>query len=164
MRNPSDQASPQSPSIPGVIAPPPVLYLGCLIPALAVSSVFPFPLPFPSWSGVLLGTLFLLAGGLLARWSFVVMKRAGTSASPRQTSAALVTAGPFSHSRNPIYVAMTLLYAGISLAANSAWPLLMMPGLLGVMHRGVILREERYLHHQFGESYAAYCARVRRWL
>lgn len=164
MTKPSDQAIPQSSSIPGVVAPPPILYLGFLIAGLAVTPVFPLPVPLPSWFGGLLGMVLLLAGGLFARWSFVVMKRAGTSASPRQTSAALVTAGPFSHSRNPIYVSMTLLYAGISLVVNSAWPLLVMPGLMWVMQRGVILREERYLKQQFGESYVAYCVRVPRWL
>jgi protein-S-isoprenylcysteine O-methyltransferase Ste14 len=36
--------------------------------------------------------------------------------------------------------------------------------LLALIHRAVVLREERYLEQKFGEQYRAYKARVRRWL
>lgn len=106
----------------------------------------------------------MVISAAFARWAFVTLRRAGTSASPYRPSAALTTTGPFRFSRNPIYLAMTGLYLGVSLLVNSVWPLLLLAPLLLVMHRGVILREERYLSAKFGEVYAAYKSGVRRWL
>jgi protein-S-isoprenylcysteine O-methyltransferase Ste14 len=47
---------------------------------------------------------------------------------------------------------------------NTAWPLLVLPLVLVVMHRGVILREELYLAQKFGDEYLSYKTRVRRWI
>jgi protein-S-isoprenylcysteine O-methyltransferase Ste14 len=47
---------------------------------------------------------------------------------------------------------------------NSMWVLLaLFPALLLVRY-AVIAREERYLESLFGEEYASYRRRVRRWL
>jgi protein-S-isoprenylcysteine O-methyltransferase Ste14 len=56
------------------------------------------------------------------------------------------------------------VYAGISALANSLWAVLLLPGVLAVMRRGVIEREERYLERKFGDEYVNYKARVRRWI
>ncbi len=65
---------------------------------------------------------------------------------------------------NPIYLAFTLLTLGIAAVRNTRWPVLLLPGTLLVMQRGVIAREERYLERRFGVVYLAYKQRVRRWL
>lgn len=64
----------------------------------------------------------------------------------------LVVGGPYAHSRNPMYVAWTVLYAGTSLVLNSSWPFRLLPLVLGVTHV-VVLREERELDARFGASY-----------
>ncbi len=116
---------------------------------------------FTSYVG---GVALIILSGAFARWAFVTMKKRGTSASPRESSVALITDGPFKLSRNPIYVAMTGLYVGITLLGDSQWPFLFLVPLLAIMHWGVVLREERYLILQFGKSYEAYKSRTRRWL
>ena len=63
-----------------------------------------------------------------------------------------------------MYVGFTLIYAAITLLANSAWPFVLLPAVLLVMQRLVIHREERYLERTFGDEYRAYRGRVRRWL
>ena len=63
-----------------------------------------------------------------------------------------------------IYAALGLLQAGIAFAAGNAWILAMLVPALAVLHFGVIRREERYLARKFGADYAAYRARVRRWI
>lgn len=148
---------------PNLIAPPPALYLGTLVIGLLAQGAFPLALPTAE-AAQLVGALLLLASAAFARWAFVTMGRAGTSASPRQASVALTTDGPFAYSRNPIYVAMTGLYLGFAAVVGAGWPLVLLPALLAAMHWGVVLREERYLAEQFGVPYLAYCARVRRWL
>ncbi len=147
-----------------LLVPPPRLYVGTWLSGLAISLFVPVRLlqhfDIAAVSGLL---LFALSSGL-ARWSFVTMRRSETSAAPDTHAAQLVTDGPFRYSRNPIYVAMTGLYLGLTLLLNSLWPLLLVVPLLAVMEWGVIRREERYLSQRFGPPYDAYRSRVRRWL
>ena len=71
---------------------------------------------------------------------------------------------PFGYSRNPSYLALALIYAGIASLRNSLWAMLLLPPVIMVMQREVIGREERYLERAFGEEYLAYKAQVRRWV
>ena len=63
-----------------------------------------------------------------------------------------------------MYVAMTLFYGAIALAADSLITLLILFPLLIVVHYGVVLREERYLERKFGDAYRRYKFAVRRWI
>ena len=76
----------------------------------------------------------------------------------------LATAGHFGYSRNPAYLSLAMIYAGIAVLRNSLWAILFLPLVLYVIQREVIGREERYLERTFGEEYLAYKARVRRWV
>ena len=84
--------------------------------------------------------------------------------SSSKPTTALVTAGPFGSSRNPIYVALTLLYLGVAFLVNALWILLLVVPVLLVIRYGVIAREEAYLTRKFGDVYHQYTAQVRRWL
>lgn len=92
------------------------------------------------------------------------MESVHTNVHPSLPATTLVVAGPFRFSRNPMYLARTLLYVGLALLANALWVLAALVPLLIVMHYGVIKREERYLERQFGDAYLQYRAAVRRWL
>jgi protein-S-isoprenylcysteine O-methyltransferase Ste14 len=63
----------------------------------------------------------------------------------------IVAAGPYRFSRNPIYLAFTLLYGGVTVLANALWAAVLLPGVLIVMQRGAIEREERYLERRLGD-------------
>lgn len=76
---------------------------------------------------------------------------------------ALVSSGPYAFSRNPIYVAWTVLYAGFALLSNTLWPFVLSPVVLAATH-GVVRREERSLARAFGAEYRAYRRDVRRYL
>jgi protein-S-isoprenylcysteine O-methyltransferase Ste14 len=67
----------------------------------------------------------------------------------------LVDSGPYAFSRNPMYLAWTLGYVGVALVAGTAWPLLLLPAVLGVTHV-VVKSEERSLERQFGAAYQSY--------
>ena len=82
----------------------------------------------------------------------------------RKPATALATAGPYRVSRNPIYLALTLFYLGVGLAAGSLWVVVLAGPALLVMHLGVVRREERYLERRFGAAYLDYARRVRRWI
>jgi len=92
------------------------------------------------------------------------MMRAGTNVDPTQPATVLVVDGPFKYTRNPLYLSLTLLYAGIAILVNSLWTMLLLPVVLVVMRKGVVDREERYLARKFGEQYLRYKASVRRWI
>jgi protein-S-isoprenylcysteine O-methyltransferase Ste14 len=83
---------------------------------------------------------------------------------PREPTTAIVTGGPYRFTRNPLYLSMTLVYAGITALANALPAALLLPAVLAFMRRGVIEREERYLERKFGDEYMDYKARVRRWI
>ncbi|MGQ0571473.1 MAG: methyltransferase family protein [Armatimonadota bacterium] len=109
--------------------------------------------------GILLGALGL---GFMAA-ALRAFRHAGTNVETDRPATALVTAGPYRSSRNPIYLSLTFIYAAIGIAANSLWTLVLLVPLLAIMHYGVILREERYLERKFGEAYRRYTSSVRRW-
>jgi protein-S-isoprenylcysteine O-methyltransferase Ste14 len=92
------------------------------------------------------------------------MQRANTNIDPYKPVTTVVTEGPFRYTRNPIYLALALLSAGIAFIANTFWVLLLLPFALLLINFGVIEREERYLENKFGKQYLDYKARVRRWV
>jgi protein-S-isoprenylcysteine O-methyltransferase Ste14 len=76
----------------------------------------------------------------------------------------IIVSGPYRFSRNPMYVAWTLIYIGIGLLVNTWWLLIFLPIMLIYMHYFVVRREKRQLEKIFGDEYRQYCDRVRRYL
>jgi protein-S-isoprenylcysteine O-methyltransferase Ste14 len=145
---------------------PPLLFLVALILGFVLDHVLPLPIGFPPS-----GALYLAAGGGLVLAGITIFalgvrgfSRAATPVPHTRPTRTLVTTGVHGMSRNPIYVAMFLSYAGIGLAARSPWILLLTLPVMGTMHYGVVAREETYLERLFGDAYRNYKARVRRWL
>ena len=147
----------------GVIAPPPVIYVGPLALGLLINRFRPLALA-PRRVARMAGWPLVVGGVTLVAWAIVTFRRARTPLNPSQPVTQIVTSGPFRFTRNPIYASLTAIYVGTACLANALWPLLWLPAVLAVMQRGVIEREERYLSRTFGADYDAYKARVRRWL
>ena len=148
---------------PGVAVLPPLLYGSALVVVLALRWLWPMPIFGHSvalWSGLAL-IVFAVA---IAIWGRRTMHAAGTNISPLRPTTAIVTSGPFRFSRNPLYVAITLLYLGLSLVFDTWWGIVVLVPLLIIMHYGVVLREEHYLEQKFGEIYRQYRSTVRRYL
>jgi protein-S-isoprenylcysteine O-methyltransferase Ste14 len=153
----------QKDDTPGVIAPPPVIYLGFLAIGLALDHFWPVRfLPQP-WSTPLAAILIVL-GAVFVALGVRELRRVGTHVSPHQPTAALATGGVYRYTRNPLYLSLTLVYLGIAVAVNGLWLLLLAIPLLLIVRYGVIGREERYLEGKFGEAYRQYRMRVRRWI
>jgi protein-S-isoprenylcysteine O-methyltransferase Ste14 len=76
----------------------------------------------------------------------------------------LVTDGPFSFTRNPLYVAGTMLVLGIGLVSGIVWFLLLAILAAFTVQKLAIEREERHLQARFGETYLDYARGVRRWI
>jgi protein-S-isoprenylcysteine O-methyltransferase Ste14 len=148
---------------PGVIARPPLIYLGALAFGLGLHAVSRVP-ALPGTVARVLGVVLIAGAVAIVVPAFRAMARAGTSFRTERPTTAIVADGPFRYTRNPIYVALTLLYLGIAMVLNALWVLLLIVPVMVLMQLGVIAREERYLERKFGDEYLRYKARVRRWL
>jgi protein-S-isoprenylcysteine O-methyltransferase Ste14 len=76
----------------------------------------------------------------------------------------LITGGVFRYSRNPIYLGDLLILAALAVWLGQPANLALLAVFVGYVDRFQIRPEERALSALFGAEYAAYCARVRRWL
>ncbi len=145
--------------------PPPVI--GLLVAAAMAGTlcVFP-PVAIPVTANAAMAAVVALTGVAIDIAGLVAFRRARTTINPLkpQNSSSLVSGGIYGYTRNPMYLGMLFLL--VAWALYLAQP----PALLGpfafvlYITRFQILPEERVLAGLFGESFAAYKARVRRWL
>ncbi|MGQ0714682.1 MAG: methyltransferase family protein [Gemmatimonadaceae bacterium] len=151
---------------PGVHFPPPFVFVGGFLLGFALDR-WAYPLRLGGAARPVLvagGWLFIAGGVAFMLWAMAMFRRARTSVLPFRPASAMVTTGPYRFTRNPMYVGLTVLYVGLCLLTGMLWPLVMLPFVLVALTTLVIRREERYLEDAFGAEYAAYRARVRRWL
>jgi protein-S-isoprenylcysteine O-methyltransferase Ste14 len=153
----------RNPDTPGVIIWPPLLFL--LMVGLGVGLHFCLPVTLPARGPLrVAGGILAAAAGIVAVWARHHMKRAGTNVRPDRPTTAIVTAGPFAFSRNPLYLSVCILNLAIGLILADIWPIVTAAIMAAVLQWGVISREERYLEAKFGDAYVEYRNRVRRWL
>ena len=145
---------------------PPLLTLACLVLGFALDRLLPLPLAQPELTSIgwTAGGVMIASGIALMAVGIRNFSRADTPVPSNQAVRALVTTGIHGWSRNPIYVGMLLLYAGIGVAARSPWILILALPLFVILRYGVVAREEAYLERRFGDAYRDYKAHVRRWL
>lgn len=149
---------------PGVVTRPPLLYLAAFLGFLVLRWLLPLRLAADGMPLVYAGVALALAGLGIGFWGRALMVAARTNLDPMKPATAIVTGGPFRFSRNPLYVGMTMLYVGLTLAFNTWWGFVLLVPLLAVMHFGVILREEVYLEAKFGDEYRRYKGLVARYV
>jgi protein-S-isoprenylcysteine O-methyltransferase Ste14 len=76
----------------------------------------------------------------------------------------LITEGPFSIVRNPLYLFSFIGITGIGLQAGMVTlPLLLVIGFM-LYYPKVVAREEAFLLHKFGDDYRKYMQQTPRWL
>lgn len=137
-----------------------------LLGALALHWLVPLGLPREPFGLVLVvvGVLLSVAGVVV-----IVLGRRELAAydqptDPGHPTRQLVTSGVYRRSRNPLYLGAVWLLAGIALAGNLAWVLVMLALSMVLCQVWLITPEERYLAASFGEEYRRYTAAVRRWI
>jgi protein-S-isoprenylcysteine O-methyltransferase Ste14 len=145
---------------------PPIIYLAAIAVSVLLNAFFPLP-----WFGQPLLDVLFVAGWLMIA-AFValnisairVMRRAGTTVRPNRGTDHLVMEGPFSFTRNPLYLAGTTLVLGIGMVSGIVWFLLLAVLAAFAVQKLAIEREERHLQARFGTTYVDYAERVRRWI
>ncbi|MBS0240818.1 MAG: isoprenylcysteine carboxylmethyltransferase family protein [Proteobacteria bacterium] len=161
----TETPSPDPADRPSPFPWPPVLLATAIGGALAMDWLFRLPIPFAE-TGVAhyVGMLLLMAGIGLVIWAALQFKAFDTSIRPDRGSAALLLAGPYAFSRNPIYLGEVVAQLGAALAFNSLWLLIGAIFFAVLVTRLAISPEEAYLARRFGRPYLDYSAHVRRWL
>ncbi len=129
-----------------------------LILGIFAQESIPIPLDIVEWLRYALGVLFTLAGIILAALSVHEV-----SAIEVEAPTELITTGPYAISRNPMYVAWSLIYIGTIFFVDTKWLMLLFSFVLAYTHYRVILREEGGLEELFGNEYREYCKQVRRY-
>lgn len=142
---------------------PPLLALAHIALAFLLTWLIPLPLIVPPILQTF-GFLLVILGFLLGVAALVAFRRAGTPLQSRGRVAHLVTSGIYGFTRNPVYLGFLFIVIGISLDSGSYWGTLLAPLVVILFNRFVIRPEEEYLASKFGEQFAAYQAKVRRWL
>ena len=149
---------------PGVILLPPIIYLVPLFASIALRFWKHFPLVPNSSVSVPFGLILTFGGVFLILYAVSTFKKFGEEPDPRKSTFNIITAGPFKYSRNPMYLAFTIIYIGVTVAINTWWPFIFLPFVMVTMYYGVIFREEAYLGKKFGTDYTEYKKSTRRWL
>lgn len=145
------------------LARPPLIYFGSILVGLLLHAVWPVPLARGT-----LATAFGIGAVLLAIGLFIcavrALRAADTPVPGNQPTTSIVRTGPYRFSRNPIYLAFSVLHLGIALWVGSLWLFATLVVAWSLMVFVVILREERYFEARFPSDYLRYKASVRRWL
>ena len=111
------------------------------------------------WAGLVLCVLSLI-GFILSLASFGDSFRVGID---EKAPSKLMTGGMFALSRNPMYLCFFILLAGLFLIHHNLLMAIAAVFFAVMIHRQ-ILREEAFLKNHYGEAYAVYCAKVRRYI
>jgi protein-S-isoprenylcysteine O-methyltransferase Ste14 len=150
----------------GLVPWPPLIYVAGIAASLILHALYPLP-----WFGSPMSDI-LVAVGWLALLAFVAlfftairtMNKAKTPINPNTQPEHLVTSGPFALTRNPLYLANTLLLIGVGLVSGITWFLPMALIAAFTTKKVAIDKEERWLADKFGKRYRDYAKRVRRWI
>jgi protein-S-isoprenylcysteine O-methyltransferase Ste14 len=141
--------------------PPPVIALVLAALGFALDRLVPIAaaLLLPILGAVLMASGFALAASALTEF-----RRFRTTVKPQGEPVALVEEGPYIWTRNPMYLALMTVLAGLGFFLGGL-PLFLAPvAFFLVIDRVFIPYEEQKLRDLFGRSYEDYLARVRRWL
>ena len=149
--------------------PPPAIDLAVgglmwgLARAVPSAQLWPRGAGWPVW---VVAVALALAGGLIALAGVREFARAHTTVNPLAPgqASALVTYGVFGYSRNPMYLGMLLVLIGWGVWLGNAAAFIGLPLFVLLLNVLQIAPEERAMRARFGDAFARYAARVRRWI
>jgi protein-S-isoprenylcysteine O-methyltransferase Ste14 len=143
---------------------PPVALGVPLVAGFVLTASVGDPVALPPAASRVVALVLIVVFALWNGWALWLMGRHRTALLPGGSTTTILDRGPFRVSRNPLYLGLIALTAGLALLWPSFWGLVLIPVGIAALWWGAIAPEERYLAEEFGDEYTAYRARVRRWL
>jgi protein-S-isoprenylcysteine O-methyltransferase Ste14 len=104
------------------------------------------------------------AGLALIASALRLFQASGQDPKPWEATPEIIATGIYAYTRNPMYLGMGLLQAGIGIGLANGWIVALVPVSWLVIQGIAIRHEEAYLTRKFGSAYVDYKASVRRWL
>ena len=145
---------------------PPLALVAVFAVGIALVTVYVPLVAIPILGHKYAAAALVVAGLLLALVGVLQFRRARTTVnpmSPAKTSV-VVSSGIYRWSRNPMYLGMALLLLGVAAWGSTLAGYLLVLAFCWFLTRFQILPEERALLAAFGQEFAQYMARVRRWI
>jgi protein-S-isoprenylcysteine O-methyltransferase Ste14 len=144
--------------------PPPAQYAVTFLAGVGLDQLMPWRPAWMTMEGVhWAGAALAIAGLIVAPASAACFVLRRTTLNPAGQPAHLIVKGAHAWSRNPMYLSLTIICAGIALALGKAWPFVLVVLPWAAMNWVVIPFEESRLRKAFGQDYTDYCQAVRRW-
>ncbi len=138
-------------------------FLGLLVVSIALHFLLPVrkvlyaPYTYSGW-------LLIVFGVVMNLWTDSLFKRNQTTVKPYLKPSALITSGPFSVSRHPMYLGMAAVLLGVTVIHGTV------SGIVGPILYVVLMEalfipvEEENLRFVFGAQYDEYAQKVRKWI
>ena len=145
--------------------PPPVVPVLALAAGVALNWIWPFGMGFLRGIGRSgLASALILVGLGVMLMAIRLFRASGQDPAPWKSSPEVISTGIYRYTRNPMYLGMGLLQAGIGVALANGWIVLLVPPVWVIIYFIAIRHEEAYLEEKFGSGYTEYKRSVRRWL
>jgi len=111
------------------------------------------------------GGLALVAAGVAANiWASRRFLQSGTPVRPFEPATSLVTDGVYRYTRNPMYLGMVMILAGLAITLGTMTPWVVVFVFASFIYFRFIRIEERQLLRGFGPAYRQYCRATPRWI
>lgn len=151
--------------VPSLIVPAPWIAFAALALGFGFDTLHTFGMlaQVPAIARNVVALLLIALGSWHIFRAIVAFRRTGTPFERWRPSRIIAAQDIYARTRNPTVQGLLILVLGIAVLFGSDGAALMLMPAAMLMHYGVVLREETYLEHRFGDSYRQYQAKVPRY-
>jgi protein-S-isoprenylcysteine O-methyltransferase Ste14 len=152
----------EPPDNPGMPVKPPLIFVFATAVGVGVHALWPVSARPAGWA--VFGIAFCVMAAVLMQWALNEFRRHKTAVLPWKSTRVILERGPFTFTRNPIYLGFALFQMGLGFWTDRLAVVLLVIPAVAATNRFVIAYEEAYLERKFGDVYLRYKERVRRWM
>lgn len=150
---------------PSQVPWPPIVLAGAVASAIVLGYAAPLPWPgIDDTAAKVIGRGIGIMGIGMLVWAVLTLRSHDTTVLPDVGATHLVTSGPYSRFRNPIYLADAMIMLGVAELTKNVWLVVAAAVFVALVHWLAVIPEEQHLEARFGQGYLDYKAKSRRWI